>query len=440
MSESARDLLVHGIAAAQAGSKDEARFYLEWVLHTDSDTGQQIEAWYWLSQVVDDPAEKRNCLENVLAVQPGHAGARRDLAILAGRIASGGGLDPRIPLAPLQPGVVVGAEEVRDHKCPQCGGRLRYDPVAGGVYCQFCGYRQGPPATTPAAGVAEQDWIATMHAPQGHRWELPTQRALTCRHCGATRTMSSLEVSGACPFCGAAQVIETPEHQELIAPEGLIPFQYDGHAAFACARRWLQAQRFRPRDLDERATFVPPRPIYLPFWTFDVSGQIGWSITINANPYQGRVGRPQREEGIQPILCDDLLVPASRSLPEVLLNALVFDTRALVPYDPQYLVHWPAEIYRIAMADASVQVHERIKPTIEQAKDQVRFLHDDMQSTIHFQRAEFHIISYKLVLLPIWMTEYVYKEHRYSVLLNGQTGQGHGTVPRPKLLQAISDL
>ena len=60
MSEGTRDLLVRGIAAAKAKDKDQARFYLEWVLRAEADRQQKVEAWLWLSEISDDPAEKRD--------------------------------------------------------------------------------------------------------------------------------------------------------------------------------------------------------------------------------------------------------------------------------------------------------------------------------------------------------------------------------------------
>jgi len=43
----AHDVLVQGVAAACAGDRAEARFYLEWVLRSEPDLEQQTEAWYW---------------------------------------------------------------------------------------------------------------------------------------------------------------------------------------------------------------------------------------------------------------------------------------------------------------------------------------------------------------------------------------------------------
>src|SRR5215211_5786343 len=100
MSDNARDLLIYGVAAAKADSKEEARNYLEWVLRTDADLDQQAEAWYWLSRITGDPKEKRDCLENVLSIYPRHPEARRDLAILDGRLRPEAMHDPRFPVPP----------------------------------------------------------------------------------------------------------------------------------------------------------------------------------------------------------------------------------------------------------------------------------------------------------------------------------------------------
>ena len=58
MSDSARDLLVRGIAFAREGLKDEARYFLEFALREDPDWEQRAEAWLWLSKLSADRVEK----------------------------------------------------------------------------------------------------------------------------------------------------------------------------------------------------------------------------------------------------------------------------------------------------------------------------------------------------------------------------------------------
>src|SRR5512136_897629 len=107
MSETARELLVRGVAAAKTGQaqdKEEARFYLEWVLRIgDATLDQKTTAWLWLSQIEDDPRKKRDCLENVLAADPANGPARRGLAILDGRLKAEDVIDPNQPIAPATP-------------------------------------------------------------------------------------------------------------------------------------------------------------------------------------------------------------------------------------------------------------------------------------------------------------------------------------------------
>src|SRR5690349_15469336 len=85
----ADELLSRGLAAATSGDPrdhEEAVFYLEWVLRSKPQPDQEMQAWYWLSRLTNDPVRKRECLEGVLAVRPTHPDARRDLAILDGRL------------------------------------------------------------------------------------------------------------------------------------------------------------------------------------------------------------------------------------------------------------------------------------------------------------------------------------------------------------------
>ena len=148
MSGETRELLVKGVAAARAGDKEEARFYLEWALRTDADFEQQADAWYWLSTATGDPNEKRDFLQNVLAVIPNYPEARRDLAILEGRLRPSQVLpETRRDLSPVQFGSTVQPEQVRRFKCPRCGAMTVFQPGAGVLACHFA-------ATGPAARLS----------------------------------------------------------------------------------------------------------------------------------------------------------------------------------------------------------------------------------------------------------------------------------------------
>ncbi len=81
ISDYSRDLLRSGIIELKAGNRDTARRYLDRALYMSSDHDVLAEGWYWMSQLSDDPAEKRKALENCLSNDLRHARARRALAI-----------------------------------------------------------------------------------------------------------------------------------------------------------------------------------------------------------------------------------------------------------------------------------------------------------------------------------------------------------------------
>lgn len=425
------ELLLLGAGAARDGDREQARFYLEWVLRDDPSTAQFAQAWYWLSRATDDPEERRRCLGQVLGAEPLHAEARRDLAILDGRLRQEEIVDHRAPVVPLSTGGAVATQEVQRHRCPTCGGALTFNTARQGLVCQFCGYSRaigtagGARTETPrATQPQEQDWEAAIHTARGHRWVLPGERMLTCGACGAAQTLQPGRVSALCAFCGSAQVIEEAARADLIAPEGIVPFAFD---AVEARRRihGLLAKRRSWRDDDQRqATSGTPRPVYLPFWTFDIEGEVRWRGYVEQR--NARVPK----QGSEHIFFDDLLVPAGGSLPGELLTTLTYDTRALVAYSPDLLVGWPAELYRVPVADASLLAREQ---AVHRAKDRVYLtaegeLHDLTVSSIGLA-----VVSYKLVLLPVWVVTYRDADGEHQLAISGQAGAGQQEASRGSL-------
>ena len=437
--ESVSDLLIYGEAAARTGDREEARTYLEWVLRDDADFGQQARAWYGLSRITDDPAGRRDCLENALAADPGHPEARHDLAVLEGRLAPGPPRDWRVADSPLPAQGPLARDGVRVYYCTQCGTPLSFDPAINCLACPACGFRLSLRDPRLATAVPEQDWVAAVYTERGHRWALPERETLTCRGCGATVVFAPGRVSATCPFCGAAYVVVANQPADLIAPQGVIPFAFTAGTALSQARVWLNTQRFRPADLSTAATFTPPRPIYLSFWTFDLTGEVCWSGRLP--DLEGGPGDHERifQSGRYAAFHDDLLVPATTSLPVERLASLRYDTTALVPYRPELLVDWPAEVYRVSLADASLAAREQARAaTLARLCSEMGLSPDD--TALHVDTTELTVLSYKLILAPVWITGYTYREQQYPALVNGQTGQVLADVPRNPLQRALGQI
>jgi DNA-directed RNA polymerase subunit RPC12/RpoP len=440
MSETVRQFLVRGIAAAKTNDprdKEEARRYLNRAVSAeDADFEQRAKAWLWLSQLEDDPVKKRDCLENVLAIDPSDPLARRGLALLDGRLKPEDVVDPNQPIAPA---AAPAKPTMRRYACPKCGGKLAYHPAKRALTCDYCGHRLSEfQAIQQGALVQEQDFTATLPTAKAHRWEFATLRTLKCAGCGAAFTLPPTQLSGACPFCGSAHLVETQAGGDLIQPEGVLPFQFDAEAARHWVVKWIDDLKFRPGDLDERAAVSQPHGVYLPCWTFDLGGQLKWHALIGEQRGRQTVWTPRND--LYLVYHDDLLVPASHTVSKELLDdVLEFDTKALRPYSIDLLADQAVEIYQVSMADASLVARQR---ALNLAREYV--LSHDLagQEVKDFQINSLGLIveSYKLALLPLWLTTYRYKNETFAAAVNGQTGQAAGQVPRSGLQKALAGL
>jgi hypothetical protein len=123
---------------------------------------------------------------------------------------------------------------------------------------------------------------------------------------------------------------------------------------------------------------------------------------------------------------NDLPIPASRKLSAVFLKLIpTFELKGVKPYEPGYLANWPAEVYDIPMAEASLDARAQ---TLSRYK---RDLPDLLAPTnlISASSAKMTVESFRLNLLPIWVNEISLVGRQHLVLINGQKGTVASDLP-----------
>ena len=440
MSENVHQLLVRGIAAAKTKDprdRQEAHYYLNWVLREpEARPDQKIRAWLWLSEIEEDPVLRRDYLENVLAYEPANALARRGLAILKGELKPEDIIDPNKSIEPAKPIEKPVAAATRRYVCPKCGSRMSYDAARRALACEYCGHHLFEyQALQQGALVTEESFASALPTLKAHRWELPTERTLKCEGCGAAFALPPLQISGTCPFCGSTHVL-TATTTGLIQPNSVLPFQFAVEQAVKKVRNWIDAQRFRPDDLDERSAIAKPQGVYLPCWTFDLGGTMNWQAQIAER--HGKYTRWVPRNDIYLVYHNDLLIPAVRSVSKELLDeATDFDTNVLVPYSTDLLAAWITQVYEIPLADASLVARQRALQ-LGRAHVEDHALAGESYRDFSMNSGGLIIESYKLILVPVWLTHYCYKQQSYHVIVNGQTGTVGGQVPRSGFQKALA--
>lgn len=410
----ARIRLAEGRELVRNGRREDAYDALTHVLKTQSTDRERAEAWYWLSHVFRDESERRSCLEHALALNPGNGAARRDLAILDGRIAADEVIDPETVGAGRE--AKVEAAQVQQHACPRCAGAMGYNAEQQAYHCAFCGltetvaeYDAREAEGVFGKGKYEQDFMAALVTAQGHLAPI-NLRVLHCQSCATEFMLSPETLSVTCPYCQSVFVTDAAESSEIIPPHALLPFAVDQGAAEAKMRRWLKQVRLAPTRI------APLYGVYQPVWTFDVGGEIKWRGVVEENERRVPVS------GSKLIFFDDVLVPGCRHVTKrQLQNFRAFDLEQIEPYDARYLAQWPAERYTLPLADASLKGRTRVLQTLRKNPrkltnrgGRVSQLQINTQSVI--------VESFKLLLLPVWIGHYVVNETEFEVTINGQNG------------------
>jgi len=418
----AESLLHNGIVEAKAGEMATARRYLERAINTSGEHAVLSEAWYWLSKITDDPAEKRSALENCLSFDMRHARARRELAILDGKLDAREIINPdALPAVSTDP-----AQATADRfMCPQCGAKMVFAPDGVSLICEYCTRTQ----ILPSRGEAkEQDFLIAMATARGHGVPVAMQ-VFHCQGCGAEFILPPDVISSTCAYCDSPHVVSLESSRELLQPEGIIPQAFDQKQAARLLVSWVEQNGINPQGIVDL-----PRGVYLPIWTFDIGGAIAYSGD-RYEADEGLQGSSQKVFHVDdeyPVHLNDLPVPASRKIASYLSRLLPsFELSATRPYDPRYLANWAAEVYDISMADASLDARSRAYTQLK------RKLPGDIASLFNLKTSSANLLieSFKLVLAPIWITEVPFGGQKSLVLINGQNGIVQGNTPsqpRPK--------
>jgi hypothetical protein len=430
----AESLLRSGILEAKTGARSVARRYLERALYSSSNASHDTmaEAWYWMAMVTDEPAEKRKALENALSHDMRHVRARRELALLDGKLKPEDLVDPNALPVPRMGSVQAEADRFM---CPKCGGRMAFAPDGQSLVCEYCARNQT--LGTVQAEAEEEDFILAMSTLRGHGQPL-AQQVFHCDGCGAEFTLPPTLISATCLYCGSAHVVNLENAHELVAPDAVLPHAFDQKRAARHLIQWVEKHKITPE-----AKVELPRGLYLPIWTFDLGGLIRYTaerVEEDENPFgRTRQYRTVRFSEDYPISVNDQPIPATRKLSKPLGRLLpTFDLAAAKPYDPRYLADWPAEVYDVTMGDASLdargQAFKRMKADLPNLLGTVNL--------ISSSSAGMMVESFKLVLLPVWMTEIRQAGQEHLVLINGQNGAVNGDTLEKKtgLFDWLSDV
>ena len=244
-----------------------------------------------------------------------------------------------------------------------------------------------------------------------------------------------------CPFCATPVVTDTGIHRH-IKPRGLLPFELDEREARGALTSWLGSLWFAPNGLmDYARKGRKMNGIYVPYWTFDAdtrssyTGQRGDDYYVTRtvvrdgkkHQVRQRKTRWSSARGRVQRFFDDVLVLASRSLPKRYTDGLEpWDLSALEPYKPEYLAGFRAEGYQVELQDGFTEARAFMDRMI--LRDVKYDIGGDRQRVSNIE-TQISDVTFKHILLPVWLAAYKYRGRTYRFVVNGRTGRVQGERP-----------
>jgi ribosomal protein S27AE len=407
-SEYDNDLLREGIFHYKVNEFDTARNYIERALENADDMQTRAQANYYLSLLSNNPVQKRKYLEETLAIDMTHAEARRDLAVMDGKLKASDIVDPDRMAVPVTGTVTVQTDRFT---CPKCGGRMVYAPDGALLICEYCNRTQRLSTTT---GGGEQDFIVAMADGSGQRSPVAVQ-TFRCQGCGATFILAPDEISATCAYCGSVHVVAQDEKQQMVLPDSILPMAFDQKQAAWQLVHWVEGMKI---TLQEQVQ--APRGLYLPAWTFDIIGSIPWNGTVYRNKQEVPIS------GQKEINFNNVRILGSKNLADLMLKALPeFDLSQATAYDARFLAGWMAEVYDLPMADASLDARQI---AVEHVRKMIRQEFGQIQN-MGYSTSGIMVSGFKLILVPVWVTDIKIQDRSSRVLINGRTGSVHSEIP-----------
>ncbi len=124
---------------------------------------------------------------------------------------------------------------------------------------------------------------------------------------------------------------------------------------------------------------------------------------------------------------DDVLVYASASLPRDKIDQLEpWDLADLKPFDPAFLAGFKTERYTVGLVDGFKIAGQRMDVTIRQLCCQDIGGDHQQLSSVQTQHVG---VTFKHLLLPVWLAAYSYQGQPFRILINARTGEVDGTRP-----------
>ncbi len=321
--------------------------------------------------------------------------------------------------------------------CPNCASELNYDAEKSKLKCLHCAAVFDIENNNEL--ISEIDFETASRQAEDNAAEIWSYK---CSKCGKGNTTSSNIVFFECSHCGNNVINTQAYKQKLIHPSSILPFGVSKNKAGEIFKQWIGRGFWSESALKELSLIDNLQGHYIPFWTFDVQTENEWSGQAGyyyheTEEYTDGEGRRQTRtitktrweyhSGQLDHCFNDILICGNKNIAQEKINGIYpYQLQHLVPLNEKYIAGWNAENYSKNITDSFEAARYYIRDQVYQLCSQQ--LGGDTQMGLSVD-TNMHNRTYKHIVLPVWLCEYLYKGKKYSFIINGQTGKIDGKKP-----------
>ena len=342
-------------------------------------------------------------------------------------------------------------EATRTYPCEACGGELHFDIATQLLKCQHCGNTHELVEVT--GNVEERDLREALallreRKATGARTFLADEKEIVCQNCGGHTTFTGSLTSDKCPYCATPiQRDDVHDAPERLPVDGLLPFTVDDDQAKELIEKWINSRWFAPSEFKTYNRTGSFSSVYMAYFTYDAdtfslyTGQRGDNYTVTVGSGDNKRTEVRTDwkyvQGSVRNSFDDIPIFANEGLD----RGKVEKARAVADRDGQAVLrrvrrraplpHVRPRCRAVPRAgDASDGDRRSSRPC---AATSVATSNGSPRLDINWQK-----MTYKHVLLPIWLLTVIYQQRPFQVYINGVTGEVHGARPYSKVKIAIA--
>lgn len=316
--------------------------------------------------------------------------------------------------------------EIKEIKCPNCGGEAHFDIDKQKMVCSYCGFEftediefeKDTSSSAPEINIDENYYNES---------EKDGLKVYSCNSCGGEIIAEEQTAASFCPFCNNNVIIPSNLENEL-KPDYIIPFKVKKEEARNALDKFYKDKKLLPPEFKDRNRIRDISGIYVPVWLFSGASRGKAIFRATQVMFYSDGDYDYTETSYYSVIRDGDIdfkfvpVDGSEKLDNILMESLEpFLYEDMVDFSVNYLPGFLANRYDVGYKDVINEAENRII-------DSTRY---DFQNSVSGY-ASVSLISedYKIdnldikyALVPVWFLNTEYNGTFYAFAMNGQTGK-----------------